>query len=363
MAIAGSRLAARVTHRFRRHVAEATDAMGGRARARSIVLLASALALDAADKGAVGAVAVQLEHGLHVGNTDIGLMVTVSSLVGAACTVPIGALTDRYRRSRLLWMSILLWAAAEAAGGLSPSFTVLIATRVALGAVTGTAGPTVASLTGDLFEPGERSRMYGFILTGEFVGTGIGVLIAEAAVGPFGWRASFITLAFPSLFLAWAIRRWLPEPERGASTRQAIDRPEANEGRDLVIDLVKEREVPPDEGTVVPDTGEEMSLWQAVRYVLRVRTNLILIAASSLGYFFFSGLRTFAVIFVRGRYHTGQGGATAILLAVGVGAFAGLLIAGQSGDALLRRGHLSGRITVGAVAYVAAAGFLLPGLL
>jgi predicted MFS family arabinose efflux permease len=356
--------AGRLKGRVRERAEQATETLGGRSRASAVVLLACALALDAADKGAVGAVAVDLERGLHVGNTQIGLMVTVTSLVGAIATVPIGGLTDRYRRSRLLWASIVLWAVAEALGGLAPTFGVLLITRVALGAVTGTAGPTVASLTGDLFAPGERSRMYGYILTGEFVGTGIGILVAEAASAMFGWRAAFIALAVPSVVLAWAMRKWLPEPRRGENARSAAaPDPGAEEKRDLVLHLVNERQVAPDERNVVADSGGDMSLWEAVRYVVRVRTNVVLILASSLGYFFFSGLGTFAIIYARGRFHTGQGGATAILLLVGIGALAGLVIAGQSGDALLRRGHIDGRILVGVVGYTAAAVLLLPAML
>jgi predicted MFS family arabinose efflux permease len=360
MAHGPSTWTARARGRFRDQVQRLSETLGGEARARAVVLLAATLALDSADKGAIGAVAVQLEHGLHVGNTQLGLIVTVSAVVGAIVTVPIGALTDRYTRSRLLWGSILLWAAAEAAGGLAPTFGVLLATRVALGAVTGTAGPTVASLTGDLFEQGERSRMYGFILTGEFVGTGLGILVAEFSTALFGWRAAFFTLAVPSVLLAFAIRRWLPEPPRGASTRRAIDDPKAEAQRYFVVDLVSGQQVEPDGRNVMAGTGDDMGLWEAVRYVLRVRTNVILILASSLGYFFFSGLGTFAVIYVRGRYHTQQAGATAILLAVGIGALAGLVIAGQSGDVLLRRGHVDGRILVGVVGYTSAAVLLVP---
>jgi predicted MFS family arabinose efflux permease len=42
-------------------------------------------------------------------------------------------LTDRYQRSRLLWVSIAFWAVAQAAGGLAPTFAILLVTRVALG--------------------------------------------------------------------------------------------------------------------------------------------------------------------------------------------------------------------------------------
>lgn len=85
-----------------------TDQLGGLARRRVIVLLACVLALDSADKGAVGALAPQLEAAFHIGNTQIGLLVTVSSLVGALATLPIGVLADRARRTRILVIGIFV---------------------------------------------------------------------------------------------------------------------------------------------------------------------------------------------------------------------------------------------------------------
>jgi hypothetical protein len=44
-----------------------------------------------------------------------------------------------------------------------------------------------------------------------------------------------------------------------------------------------------------------MTLWNAARYVLRVRTNLTLIVASALGYIYFSGVQTFGLVRFSGR--------------------------------------------------------------
>ena len=334
-----------------------TEVLGGPRRRRVVILLACVLALSAADNGAVGAIAVPLEQALHIGTWQIGLMVTVSSLVGAAATIPVGALTDRSRRVRLLWISIAVWAAAQALGALAPSFAFLMVTRVALGAVTATAGPTVASLTGDFFPGRERGRMYGFILTGEVAGAGVGVVLAGLAAGWFGWRAALVVLAVPAVILCLAVRRLLPEPERGAQSRVEATREDT-----VVLRKIEELGVEPDEDLVVDDAAENMGLWDAVKYVLRVRTNVILIVASSLGYFFFTGLRTFGLIFMRGRFGLGQGSATMLLAIVGLGAVAGLLIAGGKADGLIRRGRLDGRLVVGSVGYVVAAALLVPAL-
>lgn len=357
------------------------ERLGGRARTRIIVLLACILGLSTADLGAVAAVAVQLEQGLHVGNADIGLMVTVSSLIGATFTVPVGALTDRFRRVTLLWVSIACWAVAEAASGLAPTFVILLATRVALGAVTATAGPTVASLVGDLFPPRERGRMWGFILTGELLGAGAGVVIAGLATSLFGWRVALIVLAAPAAALSFAVRRYLPEPARGGQSwlppgsedlaaadgarveadASTEDSPE--ERSDGVVHQVEEHGIQPEPSIVIHGDASRMNLWQAVRYILRVRTNLVLIVASSLGYFFFTGLETFAVVFLKGQYGVNAGLATLMLLAVGAGAVAGVLVAGHLGDALICRGHLEARLLMGAAGFIGSAVVLAPAIL
>jgi predicted MFS family arabinose efflux permease len=116
-------------------------AVGGAARLRVIVLLAGVLGLSAADAATVGAVAAELERSLHVGNTEIGLLVTCSIGVGALATLPVGALVDRVQRTRLLSASVLLWSAAMIVSGAATSYSMLLITRLALGAVWPPPGP------------------------------------------------------------------------------------------------------------------------------------------------------------------------------------------------------------------------------
>jgi len=383
--------------RLQHRVDRLTEHLGGPARRRVVLLLGLVLAVNGADTTAIGAVATQLEPGLHIGAAELGLLVTASSLVGALAAIPCGVLTDRTRRVRLLSVSVLLWGVAEIAGAFATSFAVLVLTRLALGAVAATAGPTVASLTGDYFPAAERGRIYGFIITGEVVGAGFGIAAASLVSALLGWRAAFVVLAIPSVALAWALWTNLPEPARGGQSRlepgataivpaeevmtapdagragasDGLGVPEPDPARgaatarsdDMVLKKVEERGVEPDEDIVVVTEPGQMSTWQVVRYVLRVRTNVVIIIASSLGYFFLAGLRTFAVVFAVGHFGVGQGPATVILAVIGGGAVIGLLSAGRAADRLVGRGHIDARIVVAGVAYLAAAALLLPALL
>ncbi|HEY6031879.1 MAG TPA: MFS transporter, partial [Gaiellaceae bacterium] len=143
-------------------------------RARLLLLLTVALALDYADRASVGALGPDLKHAFHVGNTGFGLLASAFAVVGGLATVPAGILTDRARRTVVLGASMLLWTLAMGVTGAAVSFAMLLGARIFLGAVTATARPMIASITGDVFHPGLRARALGLIDSGELVGNGVG---------------------------------------------------------------------------------------------------------------------------------------------------------------------------------------------
>src|SRR5579862_6031620 len=196
-----------------------TERVGGPARVRAVALLAAVLALSSADTGAIAAVAPRLETTLGIGNVQVGLLVTVSALAAGVGMLPIGWITDRANRMRMVMVAVLFWGAAEILSAFSPDYIFLLVVRVALGALTAVTGPTIASLTGDLFPADERSEMYGYILTGELVGAGFGLLAAGLVSSWTTWRIGLAVLSLPSFVVAWQLRKRLPEPARGGQSR------------------------------------------------------------------------------------------------------------------------------------------------
>jgi predicted MFS family arabinose efflux permease len=331
-------------------------------RRRVIVLLAGVEALANADQGTVGAVAPQLEQSLHITNGELGVIAAVAALAGAVGTIPVGMLTDRVNRLKLLWASIVLWCGAMVASAFAPSYLILVLTRVALGAVTATSGPTVASLTGDIFAPAERARVWGLILTGELVGSGIGVVGSGNLATLLSWRYGFAWLAIPGLVLALAIRTLLVEPERGLQSRAGAAGEALEAEQEVVQEVAREQHQRPHDELVLHEDPADMPLREAVRYILRVRTNVVLIVATALGYLFFAGVQTFAVLLLRTRYGVSQSLATLLLVLIGLGALAGVVLAGRIADELLWRGRISARVVVGGVCYLAAAAVFVPAL-
>jgi MFS family permease len=346
--------------------------LGGAERARVIVLLACVLALNSADSSTVGASATELRHSLHIGNTDIGLLVTVASLVAAVFSIPFGVVADRFRRTRALGLAIIVWGVAMLWSATATSFDRLLLSRLFLGVVTAIAGPVVASLIGDYFAAGERGRIYSYILGGELAGAGIG-FIFTGDIAALSWRAAFVLLALPAFILAWYVLR-LPEPERGTrnplpvvlpdDVRPSPPRP-VNEDTGDTTDaqrLAAARGLTPNQARILTHDLRSMNIFDAVRAVLGVRTNVILIVASACGYFYLSGIQTFGVEFVKDQYHTPQAVANLLLLVVGGGALLGALFAGGLSDRWLQRGYLNARIMVAALAAVLATVLFLPAL-
>lgn len=359
--------------------------VGGRARQRVVGVFGAVLALQGADTATIGAVASQLKHGLHIGNTGLGLLVTVSAGVGAVATLPLGTLADRVNRSRLLTSAIVIWALAMLISGASTTFTMLLVTRLALGVVVAVSGPVIASLAGDLFPPGERGRLYGFILSGELLGGGFGFLVSGNIGAVLGWRWAFWVMAGLSALVAGAVYRFLPEPARGGASMlslraehiltadEAHDRTQADDQSDdsgppdrrpgpLEV-LIEQEGIAAHDGRVLQRDAADRSLWWSVRYILSIRTNLFLVVASALGYSMFAGVRTFGVLFVQHRFGVGSGLASLLLVVLGAGGVLGVLLSGRIADGLIGRGHLAARPVVAGVCFLLAAAMFVPALL
>jgi len=384
---------------------EVVKRTGGPARARVITLFAIVLALNGADASTVGAIAPQLESGLHIGNTDLGLLSSVSLLVGAVFTIPVGLLVDRSKRMPLLAGSILLWSLASLFSAFAGSFTSLLLTRLALGAVAATAGPAITSLTGDYFAAEERGLIWSYILVGEAAGTAFGFIISGFVASLIDWRAAFVLLALPGFYLARALWRTVPEPLRSGQSHLRVGAVDLGQSVAAAAERTREREtadahaatpdaqaatpdpqaatpdaqaatpdpqqaareaarragVLPDSARVLHEDPSQIGLVRSIRYIFSIPSNLLMIVGSSLGYFYFAGLQTFALLFVKGHFHASQATAELVLALLVVGAVIGTVLGGRLTDAMLARGHLDARVVFPGACYVGAAALLAAG--
>ncbi|MGH2409641.1 MAG: MFS transporter, partial [Chloroflexota bacterium] len=292
--------------------------------ARTEILLLLVLAVGYAETTLIGALGPTLEQVFHFDNTRLGLLAAASNVVAAIATIPLGVLTDRARRTMLLAICLTIWAAAVGIAGASVSLAMFFAARLLLGSVAAITGPAVPSLIGDLVPATHRARAFGLVESGQLVGSGLGFILAAVITAFVSFRWCFWLLGVAGALLAVAFWR-LPEPRRttagppeeGESGDAADSAKEGEHGADSgtpVQRLTREAGITPSPSAILREDPMRMSLWAAARYVIRVRTDLIMMASRAVGDFFLAAIGTFGVLFMAKQYGISQEAADLAML-------------------------------------------------
>lgn len=333
-------------------------------RTLTITLMSLVLGLTTADMGALGSMASTLEKALGMDNASFGLISTAASLVGAIATLPVGILVDRRSRVPLMVLLTCLWCVGMTLSGFIQDYNGLLLAQVLVGISGISLAPVVASLTGDYFPPSQRGRIFGLIVSGEMLGSGLGMLLASITLDLSSWRAAFWVLAAAGVLLAWLCLKYLHEPGRGGMTaishESFSDKPSGSPNeRRRVLSIIESRNIEPHQNRIIKSDPTYWTWFRAMRYILSIRTNVILLIGSTTSYFYYYGLLTFAVLYLMLRYGVSSGGASLIFLMTGSGGIVGVLLSGWLSDWLLRKHIIAARVWVTAGAFfIAVIGFI-----
>jgi MFS family permease len=261
----------------------------------------------------------------------------------------------------------------------------MLIVRIALGAVTATAAPAVASLTGDYFPGRDRASVYGLILAGELLGTGAGFFISGEIASWFDWRWSFYAMGLPSLIILFVVSKWLPEPARGGQSMINIGEVEVPHREKVGRDPERRERVPahaaeqtistkqaqremrregirPRADLILNEDPTRRSIWWVLGYLLQVPTYTLLIIASALAYYFFAGIRAFAMIYLTEHYDISSGTVAWLVVPIGIGGLIGVIASGRFSRRLLDRGWFRSRIVVPGVALFISVLFFAPAI-
>lgn len=337
-------------------------------RALTISLLALVLGLTTADLAALGAMASVLESALNIQNASFGMISSAAALSGAIMTLPVGVMVDRQARVPILAGLTLLWSLGMAWSGFIRGYDGLLLAQVLAGISGVAVDAVIASLAGDYFPPSQRGRVFGLIVGGEMFGAGAGLLLTSLVMDVYSWRAAFWALALLGMLCTGLLVWFLHEPDRGgmiAISRESItsEATERSEKRRRVSALVASRNIEPHSNRIIQDNPTRWPWAYATRYILTIRTNVILLVGSTAGYFYFNGLLTFAVLYLMQRYALDAAQASLIVLITGSGTLAGVLLGGWLGDRLLGRRIIAARVWVAAGAFFVAVVGFIPALL
>ena len=324
-----------------------------------VIALGATVAIEQGERLSLAQAFDGIKADFGVSDTMLGALSAGLVLVGVVGSIPIGALADRWHRRTLLVIAMAIWTVCMGLGSVAPTFALLFATRLGVGAVEANS-PAAFSLLSDYYPVATRARMMGRYQLGAAVGGLIGVALSGVLIDQWGWRAGlWMWLPFGLVTIALLLR--LPDPERGAQDRafhrEETERVDVDGVPGLLADLAL-----PDPG---PASGASATAtWaEVVRVLLGIRSMWFGVLALTLSSFLLGALGAWGIEFLKRAHGLSASEASAGAPAIGAGAALGLLGGGVLADRLLQRGVTNARVYVSAFASMAASALLLPALL
>jgi predicted MFS family arabinose efflux permease len=167
------------------------------------------------DRQIPGSLGEPIRKDFHLSDTALGMLGSVFTVIYAIVGLPLGRLSDRWHRTRLVALGTAFWSILTAASGLAQTYTQMFVSRLGVGLGEAVCAPAGQSLIGDLFPPHQRARAMAVFMLGLPAGIFLAYIVAGAAGSAWGWRSVFLLACIPGLLLA-ALAFKIPEPARGA---------------------------------------------------------------------------------------------------------------------------------------------------
>lgn len=299
-------------------------------RTYALGVLFATNALNFFDRQVLPALGEPIRREWGLSDAELGALGTAFTLLYALAGVPLGRLSDRASRTRILSAGVFAWSLLTGLSGLARSFWQLFVLRLGVGVGEASCAPAATSLIGDLFPPERRARALSIFMMGLPVGIAASYAVSSSVAQAWGWRSAFYLAALPGLACAAAVL-FVAEPRRS--------NPEASESP-----------------SVRAETGSPY------RVVLSIPTLWWLILSGAVHNFNLYAISSFLSPFLM-RYHgtsLREAGLVSMMV-YGVGGGLGLLLGGMAADAAVRR-RADGRMIVAAAAILASVPLLFLAL-
>ena len=172
------------------------------------------------DRQFISSFAPFLKSDLDLSDTEIGLLTGIVFIFFyTVAGLFVGTLADRYNRTKIIGIGVILWSAFTAISGFAKNFFTLAAPRLFIGVGESTITPTTMSILSDRYEQKRLGFAAGFYYLGVPVGVGISLLIAGYLEPMIGWRGCFYLLGFLGLFLGFLMLFVKDSPRKNISTK------------------------------------------------------------------------------------------------------------------------------------------------
>lgn len=275
-----------------------------------LFVLALVLMFNQIDRHILAVLLVPIQNDLGVSDTAMGLLTGFGfAAFYAIAALPLSRIADKGNRRNLLAISISVWSFATAVCGLVANYWQLLFARIGVASGEAAAGPANMSMIGDLFPAAKRGAALGIFMLGASTGVLFGYFVGAQLGETFGWRMTFVIVGVPGILIGLLIYLTVPEPARGVH-----------------------------DGGLKPDKDSE-TVVNVLRYLIRVRTFPILVAAKCMMFISVYGWMAWAYTYML-RIHElpkVQAGLW-VGLAFGLAGAAGNIVGGFLSDHLAKAG-------------------------
>lgn len=164
----------------------------------------------------VTGVLTDIAEDLSVSVASAGLLVTVFATTFAVGSPVLVGAAGNVGRRRLLVGALVLFALANVAAALAPSFSVLLGARVAAACGAAVFTPVASAVAASFAPPELRGRALSVRTMGVNIAWLVGVPLGTVVGGHYGWRTSFVLVTVLATVAALGVRTLLPAVEASA---------------------------------------------------------------------------------------------------------------------------------------------------
>src|SRR5271170_7438639 len=118
------------------------------------------------DRQLLGSLGEPIRKEFLLSDTALGFLGTIFTVIYAIVGLPLGRLSDRWYRTRLIAIGTAVWSLLTAATGMATTYTQIFIARLGVGLGEATCAPAGQSLIGDYFPPSRRAVAMGVFMFG-----------------------------------------------------------------------------------------------------------------------------------------------------------------------------------------------------
>jgi len=161
-------------------------------QARLLAVLALINFVNFADRQVLNPLVPLLRQHFNVTDTQLGSLQWVLLVILALASIPSGYLADRFNEPKIIATGVLFWSAAAIASGLAPTFAFLFVARGLVGIGEAAYAPAAQSLISDSFSRDNRALAQSIFAAGMILGGVSGLALGGIMGERHGWQHAFI---------------------------------------------------------------------------------------------------------------------------------------------------------------------------